>query len=114
MVRPPHTGIVYTPPDWSDHVAVSALLQLSVLPPLQLRSGDAATRECQPHAKQRKIMDLFARAGAPTPIPAPASMSALPEAPDAALAAAPAAAPAVAKKQKTAAAEKFAAFFSSK
>ncbi len=92
MVRPPHTGIIYTPPDWSDHVAVSALLDLSTSEKLPLQA-DAATRECQPHAKQKKIVDLFARA-APT-----------------AAAAAAEATPAEPKKQKTAATEKFKAFF---
>ena len=95
MVRPPHTGIVYTPPDWSDHVAVSALLQTNdAETKLQLQS-DAATRECQPHTKQKKIVDLFARAA---PKSGPSAE----------------AAPSEPKKSKTAASEKFSAFFNKK
>jgi hypothetical protein len=92
MVRPPHTGIIYTPPDWSDHVAVAALLDLTMSEKVQLQS-DAATRDCQPHTKQKKIVDLFARA-----VPKGAQPPA-------------AAAEAAPKKQKTVASAKFSAFF---
>lgn len=58
----PGTGIIYTPPDFSDHVAVTcALDQLS--PEFmrgELKLGtDPETRSCNPAMKQRSIMDMF-------------------------------------------------------
>ena len=59
---PPHTGIVYTPPSWSDHVAVSLLLQqLPPKPPSAHQSQPTTTKRntscttCQPHAQLRAI-----------------------------------------------------------
>ncbi len=107
MIRPPHTGIIYTPPDWSDHVAVSALLNLPKAPLMKLEF-DVATRECQPHLKQRKIVDLFSKAaarGSNASIASDPEVSSFKE--EVAVAAA-------SKKQKTASAqsaEKFKAFF---
>lgn len=60
---PPHTGLIYTPPTFSDHIAVSALFDDSLVPrDLKLQS-DAATRKAQPHKIQRTIASFF---GAPT------------------------------------------------
>lgn len=55
--RPPHTGIIYTPPRWSDHVAVSLLLRMK-LPELELKHSPAA----QPHRDTHSVKALFAKA----------------------------------------------------
>lgn len=65
FTRPPHTGIIYTPPTWSDHVAVSLLLShvpVSGVSPPKNAAGDA-----QPHAKVARITSFFAakKPGAP-------------------------------------------------
>lgn len=52
-----HTGILYTPPGCSDHVAVSCVLSTSV-PELTLDLKDARTRLARPYAKQRSLMDF--------------------------------------------------------
>lgn len=55
--QPPVTGMVYTPPDFSDHAAVSAVLRLNPSPlPL---ARDAATRRSQPHRQQAAITGYF-------------------------------------------------------
>jgi hypothetical protein len=77
---PPHTGIIYTPPRFSDHVAVSALLddaifdQPTLLPSSSSSSSSVAaaaaapvgrlfpakhTRATQPHRKQKSISSFF-------------------------------------------------------
>jgi len=61
------TGIVYTPPQLSDHVAVSLLL--SGLPPPSATGGglggrqarDPATQRCQPHKSAKRITDFFTK-----------------------------------------------------
>lgn len=62
----PATGIIYTPPQLSDHVAVSLLLH-------GVQGGgtaegrfasDACTKACQPHSR-RKISDFFGKRAAP-------------------------------------------------
>jgi len=56
------TGIIYTPPQLSDHVATSLLI--SGCP---LRSGigasnrDSVTQRCQPHRSAKRITDYFGR-----------------------------------------------------
>lgn len=60
MFREAHTGIIYTPPDASDHVAVSLLLRSPWKGPLEMRS-DAATKFAQPHKKQLSIAGFFKR-----------------------------------------------------
>merc|ERR1712228_187579 len=63
------SGIVYTPPQLSDHVATSLLLHgVSLRQPLQettRRSGgcnkDAGTKKCQPHQAARRITDFFSK-----------------------------------------------------
>jgi hypothetical protein len=63
-MRKPHCGIVYTPPQWSDHVGVS--LACSTMPIVQeevaLTSAEKrATRKCQPHRVQRSIASFFGK-----------------------------------------------------
>lgn len=62
-----HTGIIYTPPEYSDHVAVSLLLDDSIKAsmslPLKLGS-DKDTRAAQPHLKQQTISSFFSKASA--------------------------------------------------
>eukprot|EP00854_Cymbomonas_tetramitiformis_P003232 gene3232-4076_t len=70
--RAPHTGIVYTPPHFSDHVAVSLLLDVECPRNLALRS-DPATRAAQPHRHSRAILDFFQPLAAPTPSAPPAA-----------------------------------------
>eukprot|EP00446_Apocalathium_sp_SHHI-4_P035180 CAMPEP_0177317982 /NCGR_PEP_ID=MMETSP0368-20130122/13829_1 /TAXON_ID=447022 ORGANISM="Scrippsiella hangoei-like, Strain SHHI-4" /NCGR_SAMPLE_ID=MMETSP0368 /ASSEMBLY_ACC=CAM_ASM_000363 /LENGTH=559 /DNA_ID=CAMNT_0018777377 /DNA_START=66 /DNA_END=1746 /DNA_ORIENTATION=+ len=64
----PATGIVYTPQQLSDHIAVSLLLSPSdcrlVAPPATL-VRDAATQLCQPHRSARRITDFFMKRPAP-------------------------------------------------
>lgn len=73
----PHTGMLYTPPQYSDHIAISHILRRPEQPALAL-SGDKSSRKTQPHKQQPSIAHFF---GAPmvaasTPIvPAPASTS---------------------------------------
>mmetsp|Transcript_7569 Transcript_7569/g.14005 ORF Transcript_7569/g.14005 Transcript_7569/m.14005 type:complete len:582 (+) Transcript_7569:61-1806(+) len=56
------TGIIYTPPQLSDHVATSLLMSGCLL-----RSGinasnrDSATHRCQPHRAAKRITDFFGR-----------------------------------------------------
>ncbi|CAB9509552.1 lyase [Seminavis robusta] len=77
---PRHTGIVYTPPSFSDHVAVSLLLAggsgdtaSDGDPPshwrckgwgnLVLAGNDPATKKAQPHKVQKSIASFFGRQG---------------------------------------------------
>jgi hypothetical protein len=86
----PHTGIVYTPPQYSDHVGVSLLLKSSALDAARAHYATAAaaagggtgrgasssssssahkfdseTRKCQPHASTSSITSFFSKASAP-------------------------------------------------
>eukprot|EP01062_Namystynia_karyoxenos_P013090 TRINITY_DN14714_c1_g1_i1.p2 TRINITY_DN14714_c1_g1~~TRINITY_DN14714_c1_g1_i1.p2 ORF type:complete len:559 (+),score=185.19 TRINITY_DN14714_c1_g1_i1:82-1677(+) len=60
----PHTGMLYTPPELSDHIPVCLLLDA----PAELRGGgvalrgDAATRACQPHKAQKTLAAYFSAA----------------------------------------------------
>jgi hypothetical protein len=57
----PHTGIVYTPPSFSDHVGVSLLLEDSACPTdIVLDEQDEKTRKAQPHKAQKTIASFFA------------------------------------------------------
>ena len=74
--RPPHTGIIYTPPTWSDHVAVSLLL--TRVPVSTEKAPKKAAGDAQPHARVARITSFFAArapgaapARRPTPPPAP-------------------------------------------
>ena len=62
--RPPHTGIIYTPPTWSDHVAVSLLL--TRVPVSTEKAPKKAAGDAQPHARVARITSFFA-ARAPGP-----------------------------------------------
>jgi len=63
------TGIVYTPPQLSDHVATSLLLRGCPAPGGQpAATRDAGTQRCQPHRAARRITDFFG-AGAKRPQP---------------------------------------------
>ncbi len=57
-----HTGMIYTPPSYSDHIAVSLHMKESfreLIGTLDLLN-DASTRNAQPHKKQRSISSFFA------------------------------------------------------
>jgi hypothetical protein len=66
FVGKPHTGILYTPPSYSDHVAVSLLMKDDLL---SNRIGtsdlidDGPTRKAQPHKRQRPISSFFSSGG---------------------------------------------------
>lgn len=61
----PHTGIVYTPPTFSDHVGMSLLMDDSCCPrDLTLNERDDATRKAQPHKAQRTMADFLSKASA--------------------------------------------------
>ncbi|KAL7528537.1 hypothetical protein ACHAXR_002502 [Thalassiosira sp. AJA248-18] len=56
-----HSGMIYTPPSYSDHIAVSLLMKSSfknIVGQLTLGS-EASTRKAQPHKKQRSISSFF-------------------------------------------------------
>lgn len=58
--RPKHTGIMYTPPEYSDHVGVSFCLDKRKLNIGNLSlSRDDETKLCQPHLKQSSITSFF-------------------------------------------------------
>jgi hypothetical protein len=73
------TGMIYTPPQYSDHIAVALLLHRDCLSfPLDPdRRFDSNTRRCQPHAAMKSITSYFQRqpsgAGAPPPLSASSS-----------------------------------------
>lgn len=59
----PHTGLIYTPPSFSDHIAISLLLDNECLTPtLALDKADPCTRKAQPHRSQKTIASFFAAA----------------------------------------------------
>ncbi len=82
----PHTGIVYTPPPASDHVAVSLLLKSGAIPDQKLELDDA-TKACSSRPPQTLYACWRASASASAPASSPAV------APASAPAVAPAAAP---------------------
>ena len=60
----PHTGHIYTPPSFSDHIAISVLLDDTLCSyNLELREQDKPTKASQPHKKVRTINSYF---GAPS------------------------------------------------
>ncbi len=76
----PHTGMVYTPPAFSDHIGVSHIMR-HIVPANQTLQQDAATRATQPHRLQQKITAFFGisavgAAAAALSIPAPAAPAA--------------------------------------
>jgi len=57
-----HTGMLYTPPQFSDHIGVSLLLSDEVVSghwPLVLQENGTSTRKAQPHKKQMSISSFF-------------------------------------------------------
>ena len=59
---PPHTGMIYTPPSYSDHIAVSVLLKSSfeeLTEKLTLDKKDSAMRKSQPHKKQSSVASFL-------------------------------------------------------
>jgi len=59
----PSTGIIYTPPQLSDHVAVSVLLHNCARPLVASSLKDSSTLRCQPHRTAKRITDFFSRKG---------------------------------------------------
>lgn len=57
--REPHTGILYTPPKYSDHVPVCACFAGLKLQPLQLNARWTETRGTQPWTSQSTLKALF-------------------------------------------------------
>jgi len=56
----PHTGMIYTPPSFSDHIAISVLLDDDIASrTLELHEQDPATRKAQPHKSQKSIASFF-------------------------------------------------------
>ena len=56
----PHTGHIYTPPSFSDHIGISILLDDSLCSySLGLSEQDKSTRSAQPHKKVRPINSYF-------------------------------------------------------
>ena len=60
---PPHTGMIYTPPSFSDHTAISLLLDDQCIScqgeTLVLEEQEAMTRKAQPHKSQQSISSFF-------------------------------------------------------
>lgn len=57
-----HTGIVYTPPSYSDHIATSLLIKDSFVDTsLEIDESDAGTKKAQPHKKQKSIASFFGK-----------------------------------------------------
>lgn len=62
----PSTGIVYTPQQLSDHVAVSLLLrQVPAASATANSQQRSQTQRCQPHLKSKRITDFFGRKDLP-------------------------------------------------
>lgn len=85
--RPPATGMIYTPPQYSDHIAVSLLMRAEVFDDVRAVTGftesaassnsstssacsstsssgfkfNAATRKCQPHLATSSITSFFGK-----------------------------------------------------
>lgn len=62
----PHTGMIYTPPSFSDHIAISLFFEQDDLlfsspdnTTLVLVEQDIPTRKAQPHKKQQTIASFF-------------------------------------------------------
>jgi hypothetical protein len=63
----PHTGMIYTPPSFSDHIAISLLLDSDCCSPdLALNESDPTTRKAQPHKTQKSIKSFFGAASSQT------------------------------------------------
>ena len=55
---PPHTGIIYTPPSFSDHIGVSMVLESSQ-EEMMMPETDKETKRTQPHKAQRSIASFL-------------------------------------------------------
>jgi hypothetical protein len=90
FLGPPHTGIIYTPPEFSDHVGISLCLSIAACPQDFESLGklvvttDAETKFTQPFRQQRSITALFQKqrqqltvtataASTTTPVPSPSN-----------------------------------------
>ena len=59
-----HSGMIYTPPSFSDHIGVSLLMDAAFCPrDLILDEKDRATRKAQPHKAQTTIASFFSGDG---------------------------------------------------
>jgi hypothetical protein len=64
---PEHTGMIYTPPSFSDHIAISLLLDdFLLMNDLELQESDSGTRKAQPHKTQMSIVSFLAQRAAST------------------------------------------------
>jgi exodeoxyribonuclease III len=64
-----HTGMIYTPPSFSDHIAISILLDETYgTKNLELVINDKTTKEAQPHKKVRPIHSYFGAPSAPVKV----------------------------------------------
>mmetsp|Transcript_10862 Transcript_10862/g.16193 ORF Transcript_10862/g.16193 Transcript_10862/m.16193 type:complete len:574 (-) Transcript_10862:18-1739(-) len=55
----PHTGMIYTPPQYSDHIAVSLLMEFKDSAIVQRSQFDKETKKTQPHKRQLRISSFF-------------------------------------------------------
>ena len=56
----PHTGMIYTPPSFSDHIAISLLLDDDCCShDMKLNEQDPGTRKAQLHKSQKSISSFF-------------------------------------------------------
>lgn len=59
----PHTGHIYTPPTFSDHIAISTFLSDDIMTmeqrTLVLQNNDTSTKKAQPHKLQTSIATFF-------------------------------------------------------
>ena len=52
---PPHTGMVYTPPSFSDHIGISTMFDTVCMDKSLVLDGGKETKAAQPHKAQRSI-----------------------------------------------------------
>lgn len=68
-------GMVYTPPQYSDHIGIALLLQATAgSSPVSL-NRNKATRAAQPHLKQMQLTNFFSKPAASKPCLPPSSPS---------------------------------------
>lgn len=58
LKRVPSTTMLYTPPSWSDHIAMSLCVAMPARP-ANTKPNPAACRKAQPHSKLRTITQFF-------------------------------------------------------
>lgn len=59
--QPPHTGFLYTPPNFSDHIAICVELNYTLDVTCVIDRNDIKTRNAQPFNKQLSIKNFFKR-----------------------------------------------------